>query len=310
MLPRQIKPPRHTIEPQRQRAAHATISRRALAGGTLLLALTLLALPPSSGAAAGQAAPPSQAGDPSIRTDWLLPDDDSGRDGAAERSALTRQDPDSGSFLTVTGTAEVEAPSDRARVLFAVETEGLTAREAGEANALLMTEVSDALRAAGQGMAGFRLETSGYSLTPRYGPVRGTQPQEIIGYTARNTVQVRVDEVDGAGPLIDAALEAGANRVAGLGFEVRDPEPYRHEAVRNAVIRARAEAVVMAQALGMELGEAVDVQGGADMYFPRTFMASPARGMEMAADFATPIEAGAQTLTARVTIRFRLEPAP
>jgi len=282
----------------------------AFVGSILLLAVSLLALPPASDAAASQAAPPSQAGDPSIRTDWLLPDGDPGRDAAAERGALPRQDPEPGSFLTVTGTAEVEAPSDRARVLFAVETEGGTARAAGEANALLMTEVSDALRAAGQGMPGFRLETSGYSLTPRYGPTRGVQPQEIVGYTARNTVQVRVDEVDGAGPLIDTALEAGANRVAGLGFEVRDPEPYRHEAVRNAVTRARAEATVMAQALGMELGKAVDVQGGADMYFPRTFMASAARGMEMADAFATPIEAGAQTITARVTIRFQLEPMP
>jgi uncharacterized protein len=279
-------------------------------GCSVLLVLSVLALPPASDAASIQAAPPGQAGDPSIRTDWLLPDGDPGRDGAVATDASSQHTPDPGSFLTVTGTAEVEAPPDRARVLFAVETEGETARAAGEANANLMTEVSDALRQAGQGMAGFRLETSGYSLTPRYGPIRSGQPQEIVGYTARNTVQVRVDEVNGAGPLIDAALEAGANRVAGLGFEVRDPEPYRHEAVRNAVTGARAEAAVMAQALGMQLGEAVDVQGGADMYFPRTQMASAARGMEMADAFATPIEAGAQTLTARVTIRFRLEPTP
>lgn len=215
--------------------------------------------------------------------------------------------------LILTGTAEVEAEPDRARIVFAVETEGETAAEAGEANADLMTAVSAAIRTAAGTTPGFRLETSGYSLTPQYGPYREGRNAEIIGYIARNSIRVRIDAVDQSGALIDAALGAGANRVAGLGFEISDPEPFRHEAVRQAITKARAEAEIMAAALGVQLGQPIEVQGGADFYAPpQPYMA--ARGdmmmMEAAAAAPTPIESGMQTVTARVTIRYRLEPLP
>jgi uncharacterized protein YggE len=220
-------------------------------------------------------------------------------------------DDDDGSHLTVTGVGEVDAAPDRVRILFAVETEGETAQEAGEKNATLMTAVTGAVRTAGEGVPGFRLETSGYALFPRYGPARANLPQEIVGYVARNTVEVTADDVTEAGALIDAALGAGANRVAGLNFVISDPEPFRHQAVTEAVTAARAEAEVMAAALGMRLGPPVDVQGGADTYYPVPMMDMAMRsGMEMAQAPPTPIEAGEQTITARVTIRFRLDPAP
>jgi uncharacterized protein YggE len=213
------------------------------------------------------------------------------------------------SAVTVTGVGEVHAPPDRSRISFAVETEDETARGAGEANATLMTTVSTALRAAGDAFPGFRLETSGYSLNPRYGSLTNDGPRLIVGYTARNTVQITVDQVAGIGPLIDAAIGAGANRVAGIGFDVRDQEPYRHEAVRLAVEKARAEAEVIAAALGMRLGPALDVQGGAD-YLPYAVPYAMDRGMEFAQAVPTPVEAGPQPVTARITVRYRLDVTP
>ena len=224
--------------------------------------------------------------------------------------ATSQQEDDDGSYLTVTGIGQIDASPDRVRIFFAVESEGATAQEAGEKNATLMTAVSAAVREAGSGLPGFRLETSGYNLFPRYGPARANLPQEIVGYVARNTVAVAADDVEGAGPLIDAALGAGANRVSGLRFEVSEPEPHRHAAVQEAVASARAEAEVMAAALGMRLGPPVDVQGGADTYYPVPMMEMAVRSVDMAQAPPTPIEAGEQTVTARVTIRFRLDPVP
>jgi uncharacterized protein YggE len=212
--------------------------------------------------------------------------------------------------VTVSGRGEVEAEPDRAVIYFAVETEGESAREAGEANAALMTEVTAAVRAAAQGIDGFEVTTSGYSLSPRYTVPEGDRIQEISGYVARNSLQVTVDDVSRVGTLIDTALGAGANRVANLSFEVRDPEPFRAEALRDAVLTARAEAEVMANALGMVLGPAIDVQGGADVPYPMPYFQRDMAYMEMAAQAApTPIEAGPLTITASVTIRFRLDPA-
>lgn len=242
--------------------------------------------------------PPDRAGDPTIDPAW-----------EGVRLVRPLQDQDELSVLTVSGEAEVEAEPDRARVHFAVETEGETAAAAGQLNAARMNQVMASVREAGQETEGLRVETFGYALQPRYGAVQADRSREIVGYTARNTLQVTVDDVDGVGGLIDAALGAGANRVASLVFEVRDPGPYRREALQEAIREARAEAEVMAAALGMELGRPIEVQGGANVPFPRPFFQSADRAMEMASMQApTPVEAGLQTISASVTIRFRLEP--
>lgn len=205
-------------------------------------------------------------------------------------------------FLQVSGTAEVSIPSDRAQVRFAVETEAPTAREASTENAERMERVMTALR--GTGLEGLEIETSGYDLQPRYRRPDQTGTRTIDGYRALNHVEVTVDDVSGVGRLIDAAIGAGANRVAGLTFSARDTGPARQEAVRTAVLRAREEAEAMASALGARLGEPLEVQGGAQLPGPRPM---PYR-MEMAqaADMETPVEPGEHTVYANVTIRYRL----
>lgn len=215
------------------------------------------------------------------------------------------------SILSVTGSAQVEARPDRATVLFAVETEGETAQEAGESNARLMTTVTEAIRTAGDSSPGLRIESSGYSVSPRYGPTTTDRTREIVGYTARNGIRTTVDDPDRLGALVDAALGAGANRISNLRFEVRDPEPYRQEALREAVRKARGEAETIAEALGMRLGAALEVEGGADITFARGVSFQAESLMRDAADAVpTPIEAGLETIPAEVRIRFRLEPLP
>ena len=210
------------------------------------------------------------------------------------------------SILRVSAEARVEVAPDRARISFAVETEGETAREAGEANARLMDQVVRAVEETG--VPGLRTETSGYALTPRYQPSRADQPRVIIGYTARNTLQVVMDDVDAVGRLLDVGLEAGANRVQGLHFEIRDPEPHRHEALREAVNRARSEAETIADALGVRLGSPLEVQvGGAQPVFRTDMQFARAEMMAMDAP-TTPVEAGLQTVQASVNIQYRIHP--
>lgn len=213
------------------------------------------------------------------------------------------------SVVTVSGRASVETEADRAHVSLAVETEAQSAQEAAGSNADLMTAVTAAVSAAGEGDEGLRVSTSGYALSPRYASEPGDQGQKIVGYTARNTLEVTVDETDRIGALIDAGLGAGANRVSSLAFEAKDPEPARAEATREAIRRARAEAEVMADALGMALGPPLDVQGGAETPYPMARSSLAMDAMQLRAA-PTPIESGPLTISSNVTIRFRLDPLP
>jgi uncharacterized protein YggE len=206
------------------------------------------------------------------------------------------------SRITVTGTATVDLPADRARILLAVETVGTTAAQASASNAEAMERVLAAVR--GPAGSGARIETSGYSLAPRYRQtgVRQEAP-EIVGYRASNQLVVVVDQVDRMGGVLDAALDAGANRVAGLSFFASDTDAARLEALQQATVRAREEAEAVAEALGMVLLAPENIQTSASrpLYQPEM------RAMAMqAAD--TPVEPGSQTVQATVTITWRLGP--
>lgn len=201
--------------------------------------------------------------------------------------------------IRVMGTARMEVPSDRARLRFAMETEAKSAAEAADTNAERMQAVLAAVRSAvgGDGSIG----TSGYGLTPVYSRPEPGGSQTITAYRVQNHVEVTLTDVDRVGPVLDAAVRAGANRVAELSFFASDPGPARLEAIREATALARREAEVLAAALGGTLGEPLEVGVSGDMpYEAVRFRAAP---MAMA---DTPVEAGSQTVSVTVNITFRL----
>jgi uncharacterized protein len=207
--------------------------------------------------------------------------------------------------VSVNGVARVKVPVDRARVRFAVETEAPSAAEAVRQNATRMDGAITALRRA-MGDAG-SLETSGYNLSPIYRqPPRdeGGEPR-IVAYRAQNHVVVTLTDPDRVGGVLDAAVEAGVNRVAGLSFYAEDTRAARLDALRQATERAREEAEVLAEALGVPLGAPLQVHTSTDLSIPRS------EAIMMRADMAqasTPVEAGEQEVVASVSITYRLGP--
>jgi uncharacterized protein YggE len=206
------------------------------------------------------------------------------------------------SRITVSGTASMDLPADRARIRLAVETVGATAAEASSSNAEIMQRVLNAVREPAG--AGGRIETSGFTLAPRYRQsVPRDEAPEIVGYRATNQVEVVLDEVDRMGGVLDAALGAGANRVTGLDFFASDIEAARLEALREATARARDAAAAVAAALGMVLLSPETIRTSAPLPGPQLEM----RALAMQAS-TTPVEPGSQTVQATVTVTWRIGP--
>jgi uncharacterized protein len=174
--------------------------------------------------------------------------------------------------LTVAGEGTASAAPDVAYVSLGVQTQGKTAVEATGENSRLMSSVLTALQA--RGVRPQDLRTSGLTVTPQYAPPPSTvspsppgvpqpglvpgpntpsQPGEIVGYQASNNVTVTVNEVERASELLDAALGAGANRVGGLIFRIRDRTALRQQALADAAQSARAQADALAAALGLRV---------------------------------------------------------
>ena len=208
-------------------------------------------------------------------------------------------------WIQVNGVGSVDISPDRASVSFAVETRAGDAAGAAQSNADAMDAVLRALRDVG--LPGLELQTFGYSLRPEYSTNNNQRTREIIAYTAYNNVRATVSDVNLVGRVIDVAIGAGANRVAGISFFASDTEAARNEAMAEAVRDATAEARIIAETLGYRLGPPLEVNGGAMRPGPLMMeMDMALSGRAQAAP--TPIEAGAQTVAANVSIRFALGP--
>ena len=209
--------------------------------------------------------------------------------------------------VVVNATASIEREPERAQVLLAVESQATTARQAAAANATKMDAVIAALRRAG--ISGPNVKTVSYSINPEYArsPRDDAQkPPVIASYRAINMVQVTVEPVSKTGEIIDIALQAGANRVHNLSFELRDPDAAHRDALRLAVAKAQAEAQVMAEAAGQRLGPPLQMSSGG-YAIPRYARDMAGEVMMAQAPAPTPIEGGTLTIMANVSITYRLE---
>lgn len=209
--------------------------------------------------------------------------------------------------IQVSGQAQIRVPADQVRVSFAVETEASTAAEATSRNADLMDSVIGALRA--EGTPQVDIQTFGYELRPEYEVDRNAPgTRTISGYRVLNNISVTLHDLQATGELLDRAIQAGANRISNLQFSASDTRQARLQALGEAVASAREQAEAIASAMGVGLGPALEVQGGANAPNPRTM---PGIMLRAAAEVTTPVEAGEQMVTANVTITYRIvERAP
>ncbi len=207
--------------------------------------------------------------------------------------------------IVTSANEEVEVSPDRAMISFAVETRAKTAAAAGAENARIQTAVLDTLRKLG--VAAAQLRTQGVNINPEYEyPKDGSRPT-VVGYQARNSIQVEVRRLAQVGALIDAGLGRGATSVGGLRFFASDVSEARREALRKAVERARADAAVIALASGGSLGTVLEIVAAPNYDGPISYDAAPAMLMKVErAGAPTPIESGTLKVSVSITARFQL----
>ncbi|MFW6080174.1 MAG: SIMPL domain-containing protein [Gemmatimonadota bacterium] len=222
-------------------------------------------------------------------------------------SADAQQPPPDIRTVAVEATGAVEWEPDQAVVHAAVETFAETADAAARENARITRSVIDALRDAG--VADDRIRTLGYGVQPQYDVQRTPDgpDRRIVGYRAINTIEATIVDLERVGAVIDAAIDAGANRIAALRFELSEPEQARREALRRAVATAHADASAIAEAAGLRLGPVMRVTS-ADTERAPAVLARTAMPAEADVAAPTPIEPGPIRTTADVTVVYRLEP--
>jgi uncharacterized protein YggE len=196
--------------------------------------------------------------------------------------------------ITVTGTGTAHAVPDVAEWSFGVQAEAETAGAALEDAGETTRRIIEALR--GEGIAQEDLRTEQISLWPR----TTNDGRAVIGYAASSSVHVTVRDLDKAGAVVDAAVQAGGNQVYGPSLRVSDSRAQYRAAAQAAIDDARARAEALASHAGLTLGAPVAIveSGGG--------VPGPLYERAMAADASVPIEPGVNEITATLTVTFAI----
>jgi len=206
--------------------------------------------------------------------------------------------------ISVSGAGQAFLVPDIAYIYLGVHTEKPSASEAVTENNAQTQKVIDALIAFK--IAEKDIRTTNFSIWPmdKYDPQTGTPTGEKT-YAVDNTVYVTLREIDKLGSLIDTIVEAGANTVNSIQFDVADKDKVLKDARADAMKNAAAQAQELAEAAGLQLGEIQSIQFNESQPYP-IFEGKGGGGADVAAS-VVPIQPGQLTFSVTVNISYLIK---
>ena len=198
--------------------------------------------------------------------------------------------------VVTSGEGIVQAVPDRAWITISAESRASSARDAQRRNTEAMAPVLSKLKSSG--ITPEAIRTIAYDLQYEWDFVNGKRVGR--GYVARNTIEVRVDNIDRVGEYLETAVSSGATSLGGIRFDLKDRARLERDALRLAVADARAKAEAAATGAGRVIDRIVridETQGFGGPPVPMTRMA-----VQADAAAAVPIATGQTEIRARVTL--------
>jgi len=207
--------------------------------------------------------------------------------------------------IVVTGLGEAYGEPDVANVSLGVS---ITNADVGQAVSQANQTMADITKALGEvGIDPKDIQTTNYNVWPqtKTDPQTGESTGTTI-YHVDSSLQVKVRKIDQAGQVIQKGLDAGANSVNGLSFGINDPKPLESQARTAAIDDARQRAGELADALGVKLGDPIQVsESSSGGPVTRGLSAEAAQGL---GGGAVPISTGQLSVSVQVNVTFQLTP--
>lgn len=193
-------------------------------------------------------------------------------------------------IMTLTGHGQMSVAPDIAIIRLGVQTTGENLAQIQADNARSSQAIIQVL----QRMGITEIKTFQYSIDKVYDYVEGRQIDR--GYSVRNILEIRTNNLDAVGTIIDASVNAGANIVDLISFDLSNREYYYQQALNMAIMNAiqKANSITMNLGLSSSPVPVKIVENTAMPFLPvqREFVA------------ATPIIPGTLNVEANVTVDF------
>ncbi len=161
--------------------------------------------------------------------------------------------------INVQGNIEFDVAPDLAKVSFRIITNSQTAQDAQVRNRELGDSVVSALKQAG--VRENEIETTGYRIEKLQEWDQNLQRMVDKGYQATNAFVVSTKDLNKVGPLLDVGIQAGANNVESISFELSEEKQreVKTESLRKATMNAREKAEALADGAGVKLGKVLSL---------------------------------------------------
>ena len=151
--------------------------------------------------------------------------------------------------VSTEGRASMKVAPDVAWITVAAESRALKTADAQQQNATAMDSLRASLKRAG--VPDDVVKTRSYSVEPQMQYTAGKST--LIGYIARQSLEVRVDDLARLGTLIDVAGSSGATSVSDVRYDVKARASIETRLLADAVRDGMKRAAAMASGAGKEV---------------------------------------------------------
>lgn len=204
--------------------------------------------------------------------------------------------------VSVTGVGITKARPDTASISIGVVSEGETARVALDKNTAAMSRVTVEMK--GQKIEPEDIQTTNFSVRPKFQHFKDGKPPAIIGYRVVNSVRITVRDLKMLGTILDQAVSLGSNQINSIQFFIAEPAALENQARVKAMKNAQEKAKLYATAAKAELGKVLTIS--------EQFISRPPRPhlqMAMRASVAAPVpvEPGEQKIQIQINVVWELK---
>ncbi len=170
--------------------------------------------------------------------------------------------------ITVSGNGKVSTQPDKAELYVKIITEGTTATAAKDANSKISEQVIDAMK--NSGVAKSDMETSYYYLNKKQEWDDDKKKYVDVGYEVNHVLKVTTKDLDKVGNLLDTAVNAGANGIDSVVFDLTDEKrkEVSSEALKISSRNAENKARSIADSVGVKLGKIIAITESEFNYMP------------------------------------------
>lgn len=151
--------------------------------------------------------------------------------------------------VTTEGRASLKVAPDLAWITVTAESRALRTADAQKQNAIAIGSVRASLKQAA--VLDEAVKTRSYSVEPQMQYTDGKS--KVIGYVARQSLDVRIDDLTRLGAVIDAAGGSGVTSISDIRYDVKDRAGIETRLLSEAVRDGMKRATAMASGAGKEV---------------------------------------------------------